>query len=97
MRQLKIGDKIKWNVLIGGGIIYTIKDISFDQPPTVMKNGMTFPNQILFEYQDWDGSIIQSWSHEVSTINEAISQGKILILNKEIEPCQHLPRFSFNN
>jgi hypothetical protein len=97
MRKLKIGDKVKWNVAIGGDIVYTVRDISFNQPPTILQNGMVFPNEILFEFTDRNDNIIRVWGHQLSYINENISKGGITILNRDIEPYKEIKKFSFMN
>ena len=100
MRKLKIGDKIVWNQRIGGSIIYTILDIDLTRPPSIITTPnqvYVFDSQILLQWQEYDGKITQSWNYSLDEINQAIFTGLISILNSEIEPYQHLPKFSFNN
>jgi hypothetical protein len=100
MRKLKIGDKIKWNLPIGGNTIYTILDIDILREQTVLitpNKTYHFDNQILLQWQEWDGRITQSWGYSLDEINQEIARGRISILNSEIEPCKHLTRFSFGN
>ena len=99
MRKLKIGDKIKWNLPIGGNLIYTVLDIDALREQTVLitpNKTYHFDNQILVQWQEWDGNIAQCWNYSLDSLNQEIARGRILILN-EIEPCKHLPKFSFNN
>jgi hypothetical protein len=100
MRKLKIGDKIKWNQRIGAGIIYTVLDIDTLREQTVLitpNKTYHFDNQIFVQWQEWDGNITQSWGYSLDEINQEIARGRISILNSEIEPCKHLPKFSFGN
>ena len=100
MRKLKIGDKIKWNQRIGAGIIYTVLDIDTSREQTVLttpNKTYYFDNQILVQWQEWDGRITQSWGYSLDSLNQEIARGRISILNSELEPCKHLPKFSFNN
>lgn len=100
MRKLKIGDKIKWNQRIGGNLIYTILDIDITHPPTVLTTPnkiYCFDSQILLQWQEYDGKITQCWNYSLEGLNQEIVKGRISILNSEIEPYQHLPKFSFNN
>jgi hypothetical protein len=100
MRQLKVGHKIKWNLKIGSHKIYTVLAIDVNHEPTVIttpRNIIVFDSQILLQWQESNGSLNQLWSYNLDDINESIAKGQISILNPEIEPCQHLPRFSFNN
>ena len=100
MRKLKIGDKIKWNQSIGAGIIYTILDIDTSREQTVLTTPnkiYVFDSQILLQWQEYDGKITQCWNYSLEDLNQEIVKGRISILNSEIEPYQHLPKFSFNN
>jgi len=100
MRKLKIGDKIKWNLPIGGNLIYTVLDIDILREQTVLitpNKTYHFDNQILVQWQERDGNITQSWGYSLDEINQLISRGEISILNSELEPYQHLPKFSFSN
>ena len=100
MRKLKIGDKIKWNQGIGGNIIYTILDIDTSREQTVLTTPSKtyhFENQILLQWQEWDGRITQFWNYSLDGINQEIVRGRISILNQELEPYKHLPKFSFSN
>ena len=100
MRKLKIGHKIKWNLPIGAGIIYTILDIDTLREQTVLttpNKTYYFDNQILVQWQERDGNITQCWGYSLDSLNQEIVRGRISILNSELEPCKHLPKFSFNN
>ena len=100
MRKLKIGDKIKWNQPIGAGIIYTVLDIDTSHEQTVITTPNKiyyFDSQILLQWQEYDGKITQCWNYSLEDLNQEIVKGRISILNSEIEPYQHLPKFSFNN
>lgn len=100
MRKLKIGDKIKWNQSIGGNIIYTILDIDTSREQTVLTTPnkiYVFDSQILLQWQEYDGKITQCWNYSLEDINQEIVKGRISILNQELEPYKHLPKFSFSN
>ena len=100
MRKLKIGDKIKWNLPIGGNTIYTVLDIDTSHEQTVITTPNKiyyFDSQILLQWQEWDGRITQSWGYSLDSLNQEIARGRISILNSELEPCKHLSKFSFNN
>lgn len=100
MRKLKIGDKIKWNLPIGGNLIYTVLDIDTSHEQTVITTPNKiyyFDSQILLQWQEYDGKITQCWNYSLDDFNRQIARGQISILNSELEPCKHLPKFSFNN
>lgn len=88
--KLKIGDKIKWNVLIGGDTIYTILDIDASRPPTRI-GGYEFQNQFLFERKDIDGETVSLWDHSYESLNNLLNSGDITIVGRGISPCRHLP------
>ena len=100
MRKLKIGDKIKWNLPIGGNTIYTVLDIDILREQTVLitpNKTYHLDHQILVQWQERDGNITQCWGYSLDSLNQEIVRDRISILNSEIEPCKHLPKFSFNN
>ena len=86
--NIKIGDKIKW---VEYSTIYTIKDIDI--------NGQQYglERQLLFEWVDGKGDIIQTWSCKVDVINRMIEDGDIIIMEttETIEPNKKLKKLSF--
>ena len=90
-RKLQIGDKVRWNLTIGGGDVYTILDIDTSRP-TVTVGNHALKNEVLFQW-DQDGQIIQTWSHDYQKMNELVDLGHIIILNPKMEPNKYLKKF----
>lgn len=83
--KIKIGDKIKWNVKVGGDIIYTILDID------TRIGDHEFQNQFLFEWKDINGETLRLWDHSYESLNKLLNSGDITIVGCVISPRKHLP------
>jgi hypothetical protein len=90
-QKLQIGDKIRWNVTVGSGVVYTILDIDTSRP-TVRVGNHTLKSEVLFQWED-GGQIVQTWSHDYQKMNELIDVGRIIILNPRVEPNKYLKKF----
>ena len=90
MNKLRIGDKIKWNVAIGGDIIYTIIDI--DTSRVLSSSG--FNEEVLFEWEDFLGEVRQLWCHSYDGLNERLLMGGIIIVERDIEPIKEIKKFT---
>jgi hypothetical protein len=77
MNKLRIGDKIKWNVSVGGGIIYTV---------------LEFEEEILFQWEV-DGIITESWGHSYEELNKCLNKGGITIVSRSMEPIKEIKEF----
>jgi hypothetical protein len=91
-QKLQIGDKIKWNVPIGGGEVYTILDIDTSRP-TVRVGNHTLKKEILFQW-DQDGRTVQRWGHDYHGLNQNLNKGGIIILNPRVEPVKWIKKFT---
>jgi hypothetical protein len=70
MNKLRIGDKIKWNVSVGGGNIYTVLDIDTSRTVEVA-NGTPFYSHIHIEWRFGD-NVYKTWSGNLDMINEKL-------------------------
>lgn len=89
--KLRVGDKIRWNVPVGGNTIYTILDIDLSRPKTII-NGYQLSNEILFQWEEC-GQVITHWGHSYQGLNERLNKGGIIILERRIEPNKELLKF----
>ena len=92
-KRLRIGDKIKWNVPIGGGLIYTIMNIDTSRP-YIRVDRYPYENQILFQWEDSSGTIHQEWSHSYEDLNRNLNKGGITIVERNMVPYKELLKFS---
>ncbi len=91
-RKLKIGDKIRWNIPIGGGVIYTIMDIDTTRP-TRSFGPFEIREDILFQWE-CDGRTNLEWCHSYHDLNLNLNKGGIIILERDIKPNRDLLKFS---
>jgi hypothetical protein len=91
-KKLRIGDKIRWNTPIGGGVIYTILDIDTTRP-TFSIGPLEVREDILFQWR-YDGIIHHEWGHSYEDLNLNLNKGGIIILERDIEPIRELLKFS---
>lgn len=91
--KLRIGDKIRWNVTVGGDTIYTIIDIDTNREPHIMSSGYEFQEHILFEWEDYSGCKIMSWGHSYDELNKLLNKGGLIIVSRSIEPIRELKKF----
>jgi hypothetical protein len=92
MNKLRIGDKIKWNVSVGGGIIYTVLDINTSRPPLTL-GSVEFEEEILFQWEV-DGIITESWGHSYEELNKCLNRGGITIVSGSMEPIKEIKEFT---
>jgi hypothetical protein len=90
--KLRIGDKIRWNVSIGSGTVYTIIDIDTNREPR-MASGYEFHDQILFEWEDYFGCKCTDWGHSYDELNKLLNKGGLIIVSRSIEPIRELKKF----
>jgi hypothetical protein len=91
-KKLRIGDKIRWNTPIGGGVTYTIIDIDTSRP-TYFIGPLEVRQDILFQWR-YDGIIHHEWGHSYEDLNLNLNKGGITILERDIEPIRELLKFS---
>ena len=91
--KLKIGDKIKWNVPIGGDVIYTIIDIDTSRDEIEVIPDLFLKSEVLYQWEDDDGTICQGWGHSYDDLNDNLLRGGISILNGGIEPYKCIKKF----
>ena len=91
-KKLRIGDKVRWNVPVGGDTIYTIMDIDTSRPVKVVAH-MEFKEEVLFQWLE-DGLIRQTWSSSIDDLNKNLNKGGITIVERSIEPNKELLKFS---
>jgi len=92
MRKLRIGDKIKWDVTIGGNIIYTILDIDTSREPNYIGH-IEIRQDILFQWE-FCGLIHESWCHSYDDLNQNLNRGGIIIIKSGIEPIKEVKKFT---
>lgn len=90
--KLRIGDKIKWNVPIGGDEIYTIVNIDTTRP-TLCIVGKEIKSEVLFQWEDFDGQH-QLWCHSIDYLNQNLNNGGITIVERSMVPHKELLKFS---
>lgn len=93
-KKIQVGDKIKWNVPIGGDTIYTVIKIDTSRPHKLVGTH-SFPQEILFQWQE-GGYIMHVWGHSYDAFNEALNQNKIIRVGSLLEPIQKLSRINFS-
>jgi len=91
-QKLQIGDKIRWNVPLGSGVVYTVLDIDTSRPTVRMGNN-TLKNEILLQW-DQDGQTTQLWGYDYHSLNQNLNKGGITILNPRVEPFKYLKKFT---
>lgn len=91
-KKIQVGDKIRWNVPIGGDTIYTILAIDTSRPYQLVGD-LSFPQEILFQWQDNSGFTSQTWGGSEQTVNEALNQNNIIRVGSILQPLQKLPTF----
>ena len=91
-QKLRIGDKIRWNVPIGSGVVYTILDIDTSRP-TVRVGNHTLKSEVLLQW-DQGGQILQTWGYDYHRLNQNLNKGGIIILNPRVEPVKWVKKFT---
>jgi hypothetical protein len=92
MNKLRIGDKIKWNVSIGGDFIYTILDIDTSREPLRII-GIEIRSEVLMQWES-DGELHQEWGHSYHDLNMNLNNGGITIIGRDIEPIKEIKKFT---
>lgn len=90
--KLQIGDKIRWNVPVGGDTVYTIIDIDTNREPRRVSE-YEFHEHILFEWEDYFGNKMMGWGHSYDELNKLLNKGGVNIVYRSIEPVRELKKF----